>query len=87
LPQLFNTDGGHKVESCVCMPRLGYSSITLPSELHRALREKARLYGTTPQGLIKTIVFDETFPKSFPDTAVVPGSNPGRPTTPLIYRV
>jgi hypothetical protein len=63
------------------MPRKGYSSITLPSELYGALRERAKLYGTTPQELLKSMVFDGTFPKSSPAEPEVLGSNPSGPTT------
>ncbi len=66
------------------MPRLGYKSITLPSEVYGALRERAKVYGTTPQGLLKMMVFDGTFPKSSPGALVISGSNPDGPTMILL---
>jgi len=80
LSQLFNTDSRNMDGWCVFMPRQGYSSITLPSELYGALRERARLYGTTPQGLLKMMVFDGPFNEKVPGALVISGSNPDGPT-------
>ena len=62
------------------MPRKGYRTITLSEADYWRLEEKARLYGTSIQDIIKIAVSDETLSKSFPGALVISGSNPDGPT-------
>jgi len=48
------------------MPRKGFKSLTLPEDLYCELQDRAKLYGTTVQGIIKMMVFDGTFSQKVP---------------------
>jgi hypothetical protein len=41
------------------MPRKGFKSVTLPEDLYLRLQDRAKLYGTTVQGIIKIALSDE----------------------------
>ncbi|MEM4214206.1 MAG: hypothetical protein QXZ28_03340 [Candidatus Methanomethylicaceae archaeon] len=61
------------------MPKKGYKSITVPEDLYQKLVEISGRYGTTPQGIIKMMVFDGPFYQKGPAEPEVLGSNPSGP--------
>jgi len=63
------------------MPRKGFKSLTLPEGLYQKLLRAAELYGTTPQNVIKIALSDGKIHHQPPGALVIPGSNPGGPTT------
>ena len=69
--------------ACVFMPRKGFKSLTLPEDLYLRLQERAKLYGTTVQGIIKIALSDENSLLKEPSKSMVEGSNPSGPA--MIY--
>ncbi|MEN3007429.1 MAG: hypothetical protein ABC578_07200, partial [Candidatus Methanosuratincola petrocarbonis] len=61
------------------MPRKGFRSLTLPEDLYEKLLALSKLYGTTPQNIIKIAVSDEKSPLRRPSKSMVEGSNPSGP--------
>ncbi|MEN3016789.1 MAG: hypothetical protein ABC612_05210 [Candidatus Methanosuratincola petrocarbonis] len=61
------------------MPKKGFKSVTVPEDLYARLLEAARRYGTTPQGIIKLMVFDGPFYQKGPSEPQDLGSNPSGP--------
>lgn len=68
------------------MPRKGFKSLTLPEDLYCELQDRAKLYGTTVQGIIKMMVFDGTFSQKVPSEPQDLGSNPSGPAIKNIRR-